>query len=181
MFHARLLELETDLMLQRQNEKPLAELPADCSELIAYLERMLEVKLGSKVPHDWQGWLSYRRPGGCLVILRGRAYRENIFSNVHRAGIDYELGLQSIYEYAHGFDLVPPSSLDHLKINFSSEAKVKVLLWYGENLAEYKLIYFGEVVDDPHHDLSEAIVEGCHWIVKRPAEQTLVEFLKTLK
>ena len=62
-------------------------------------------------------------------------------------------------------------------INFGHETDPKVFLWYGENLAAYKLIYEALVADDPHNELYEAVVEACIWIVKRPKDITLGEFL----
>jgi hypothetical protein len=96
-----------------------------------------------------------------------------------RAGLDVPGGVDTITEFQRGFDVSPPQELDHLLINFGGDVGTpKVFLWYGENIAPYKLIFMADVESDPHHELGEAIVEACTWIMKRPKHQTLNDFLK---
>lgn len=172
------MELEAELAAKEQIQKRMETLPPDCSVLLEYVEKDIEVKLGDKVPKDWKGWLSYRRNNQSVVILRGRAFKDGLFGGL-KAGFDVPLGMDSITEAKKGFDITPPQDLDHLLVNFGMDSQTcKVFLWYGENIAPYKLVFAAEVEDEPHKELSEAIVEACIWVVKRPKHQTLEAFLK---
>jgi hypothetical protein len=96
-----------------------------------------------------------------------------------RAGFDVPMGLDSVTEYRRGFDVSPPQDLDHLLVNFGMDGeRIRVFLWYGENIAPYKLIFAADLTDEPHKELAEAIVEACIWIAKRPKHETLEAFLQ---
>ncbi len=179
MFHHRLLELEAELRAKEHVQNKLEKLTPECLGLFDFLQRDVETKLGDKVPKDWKGWISYKRNSqNSLIILRGRAFKEGMFGGF-RAGMDTPLGLDSITENQRGFDVTPPQELDHLLVNFGLDGEtIRVFLWYGENIAPYKLIYAADLEDDPHNDLAAAIVEACIWIVKRPKHQTLEAYLK---
>jgi hypothetical protein len=176
-FHLRLLELEAELLAKEQSTGSFEQLPADCQGLLEFIEKQVSVRLSDKVAADWKGWLSYRRGKSSLVICRGRAFRTGMFGGF-RAGCDVSYGCDTATEYQRGFDVSPPPDIDHLMMNFGDSRQPKVFLWYGENIAAYRLIFTADVADDPHHDLSEAVVEACVWIVKRPKHQTLIDFLK---
>lgn len=179
MFHHRLLELEAELAAKEQSKHKLDTLPPDCVGILDFVERDIELRLADKVPKDWVGWISYKRNKQALVILRGRAFKDGGMFGQFKAGIDVPNGLDSVTEYQRGFDVSPPQDLDHLLLNFGlAGEKYRVFLWYGENIAPYKLIYAADVDDEPHKELVDAVVEACIWIVKRPKQQTLEAFLK---
>ncbi len=178
MFHLRLLELESELIAKEQSQKGFDVLPAECKSLLQFTEKQVEVSLGQKVPQDWKGWLTYGRKGDQLIICRGRAFSNGLFFSKFLAGLDVPFGLDTITEYARGFDVTPPQELDHLLLNFGSGEKPQVYLWYGENLAPYRLIFLSDVADYPYEALSQAVVEACIWIMKRPKHVTLVDFLR---
>ncbi len=179
MFHHRLLELEAELAAKEQVKHKLDTFPPECSGLLAFVEKDVELRLADKVPKDWRGWLSYKRNNAqAMVVMRGRAFKDGLFGG-HKAGADVPMGLDSITDYQRGFDVSPPQDLDHLLVNFGmDQEKCKVFLWYGENIAPYKLIFAADVHDDPHKELVEAVIEACTWIMKRPKHQTLEAFLK---
>jgi len=182
MFHLRLIELESELLAKEQSQKVLADLPYECLILLEQVEKEVGIKLAQKVPKDWRGWLSYRRHKTSLVICRGRAFSDSgMFANKWKAGLDVPYGLDTVTEYERRFDVTPPQDLDHLLLNFGAGEDPKVFLWYGENLAPYKLIFLTDVLDDPEKDLAEAVVEACTWILTRPKEKTLQEFLKEIE
>ncbi len=182
MFHLKLLELESELLAKQQSSQGLPALPHSCKALIEYVEKEVEVSLAAKVPSDWRGWLTYKRNGDSLIVCRGQAFSEGgMFGGKHRAGLAVAYGLDTVTEYQRHFDVSPPAELDHLLLNFGNEENPKVFLWYGENLAHYKLIYTAEVADDPHAELGNAVVEACTWILQRPKELTLLEFLKNIE
>lgn len=179
MFHHKLLELESELLAKEQS-RPDLEPSVECSALLDHVENQIEVRLSGKVPADWKGWLSYRRYKHSLVILRGKAFKDGMFGSF-RAGADVSLGLDTITEYKRGFDVSPPQDLDHLLMNFGLAGdQFRVFLWYGENFAPYKLIFAADVLEDPHDHLSEAIVEACVWIVRRPKHLTLAKYLSSV-
>lgn len=182
-FHYKLIELEAERVALQQSRKGFADFPVECSVIMEYVEQEVGVKLADVVPKDWQGWLYYRRSNKeSLTICRGRAFKVGGITGKTRAGLDLPiLGLDAITEYQRGFDVSPPQELDHLLINFGGDqSNPRVFLWYGENIAPYKLIFADELTNDPHNELSSAIVEACSWILKRPKHLTLNEFLKTL-
>jgi len=180
VFHNRLIELESELLAKEQAERGFEQLPPECSHLQEFIEHQVEMRLAGPAPKDWRGWLSYRHHKDSLVICRGRAFSEGGLFAKWRAGLDVPFGLDTITEYLRGFDVSPPQDLDHLMLNFGAGKTPRVFLWYGENLAAYKLIYMADVEADPHHELSEAVVEACTWILKRPKDQTLNDFLREL-
>lgn len=181
MFHHKLLELEAELAAKEQTKHKLESLPPECIGILDFVEKDVELRLADKVPKDWRGWISYRRNKQSMVILRGRAFKDGVFGP-HKAGMDVPMGLDSITEYQRGFDVSPPQDLDHLLINFGMDGdNCRVFLWYGENIAPYKLVFAADLSDDPHKELSEAIVEACTWIMKRPKHQTLEAFLKAMQ
>lgn len=178
MFHHKLMELEAELAAKEQSRQKLDVLPPECVGIISFVQKDVEVKVGDKVPKDWKGWISYKRNNNSMVILRGRSFKDGMFG-AHKAGFDLPMGADSISEYQRGFDLTPPQDLDHLLLNFGMDGdKCRVFLWYGENIAPYKLIFAADLIDDPHIEISAAVVEACIWIMKRPKHQTLEAFLK---
>jgi len=180
-FHYKLIELESERVAKEQSRQGFSDLPVECFVLMQYVEREVGVRLADLVPKDWQGWLSYQRNKQALVICRGRAFKESTFGKV-RAGLNVPNGLDSINETQRGFDISPPQDIDHLLINFGGETEdPRVFLWYGENFAPYKLIYMAQVDTDPHTELDEAIVEACTWIMKRPKDKPLSQFLQERK
>jgi hypothetical protein len=176
-FHDRLLELESELLAQEEAARGIDQSIAECAILLDGVEREIGMRLGDNATNDWRGWLSFRRKDA-LLIGRGRAFAEGNFFKSFRAGLDCATGLDSITEYRRGFDVTPPQDLDHLLLNFGQGESIKVFLWYGENIAPYRLIYQADVMSDPTDQLHEAIVEACVWILKRPKSQTLLDFLK---
>lgn len=179
-FHYKLIELESERVAKEQSREGLPELSLECTLLMQYIGREIGVRLADPVPKDWQGWLYYIRAKQSLVVCRGRAFKQGVFGK-SRAGLDVDYGLDTITDAQRGFDVSVPQDLDHLLINFGGEVdNPRVFLWYGENLAAYKLIYMADVESDPEFELGEAIVEACTWIVKRPKHQTLNQYLKTL-
>ncbi|MBX9688530.1 MAG: hypothetical protein K2X27_17610 [Candidatus Obscuribacterales bacterium] len=182
MFHHRLLEIEAELAAKEQSKHKLEVLPPECQAMLSYLEKSVELRLGDKVPKDWVGWMSFRRNNKqSLVIIRGRAFKDGAFGQ-HRAGLDVPMGHDAITEYQRGFDVTPPQDLDHLLVNFGLDGdEFRIFLWYGENIAPYKLIFAANLADEPYKELDEAIVEACIWIIKRPKHQTLEAFLRESK
>ena len=181
MFHHRLLEIEAELKAKEQAKLTSDNISPECFGLLQYIEKEIEVRLGDKVPKDWQGWLSYCRNKQSTVILRGRAFKDGMFGTF-KAGADVAFGLDTITDHQRGFDVSPPQDLDHLLINFGRDGNdFRIFLWYGENFNPYKLIFAADVDDDPHKELSEAVVEACIWILKRPKHMTLPQFLKELE
>ncbi len=178
MFHARLLELESELIAREQSARRFAVLPPDCKCLLEFIERQVELRLGNPVPPDWRGWLTYRRGADSLIVCRGRAVARQGSLGKCRAGLDVAYGLDTVTEYERGFDVSPPPDLDHLLLNFGAGERSQVYLWYGENLAPYRLIFMADVADYPYEALSQAVVEACTWILKKPRHLTLPEFLK---
>jgi hypothetical protein len=180
MLHYRLQEMEAELAAMEQSKHRLTVLPPECAGILDYLERDMEVRLGDKVPKDWKGWISYRRQNKqSLLILRGRAFKEGVFGALCRAGFDVPQGHDAITEYQRGFDVSPPQDLDHLLINFGLDGETfRVFLWYGENIAPYKLIFAANLDDEPYNELSTVVLESCIWVLKKPRHKTLEEFLK---
>jgi hypothetical protein len=178
MFHLKLIELESELLAKEQSKQGFEKFPYACEALIEHVEKEIGVRLADKVPQDWRGWLSYRREADSLIVLRGRAFADGGMFGKWKAGCDVPYGLDTVTEYARHFAVTPPAELDHLLLNFGQAESARVFLWYGENVAEYKLIFMADVQDDPHHELGEAIVEACTWILKRPKDKTILEFLK---
>lgn len=179
MLHHRLQEMEIELAAIEQCKKLSDKLAPECIGILDYIEQEMEVRLGAKVPPDWKGWLSYRRhENQAMVVLRGRAFKEGGLFGVTRAGFDLPQGHDAISDFQRGFDVSPPQDIDHLLINFGLDnERFRVFLWYGENIAPYKLIYAADLDDEPHRELGEAVVEACTWILKRPKQQTLEAFL----
>ena len=176
MFHDRMINLESERLAKAQSQQTDVLLSEACVGLLMYVEQEIGVRLADPVPRNWVGWLSYRRHKNSLAILRGQAFREGIMGKYH-AGLDVPYGVDAISEYQRGLDISPPQDLDHLLVNFGGD-EPHVFLWYGENIAPYKLIFMDDVVNDPHRELMEAVVEACMWIMKRPKGKTLSEFLQ---
>lgn len=179
-FHFRLIELEAERVAKEQSSRGLQTFPVECAVLLQYVQRGVEIKLGDLVPKDWVGWLSYARNKQSLVISRGRAFKIGGAFGKHRAGLDVPNGADAVADFQRGFDVSPPQDLDHLLLNFGENDNPRAYLWYGQNFAPYKLIYEAEVAAEPHQELSDAIVEACTWIMKRPTHQTLDDFLEDL-
>lgn len=192
MLHIKLLELESEIIAREESAraKSLAVLPAECELLKQAVEHEIGLRLADVVPGDWRGWLTYRRGCSELIIIRGRAFKENGMFGKVKAGLDFSGGLDSIADYVRQFDVSAPQDLDHLMINFGvvpstnvvdATGGARVFLWYGENIAPYRLIFEDEVSSDPEHNLLNAVAEGLSWIVAKPKELTLPQFLKQKK
>lgn len=180
-FHARLIELESEIIAKEEALRGVAAPPPECELVLESVENGLSVKLADVVPKDWRGWLSYRRENLQLIISRGRAFKEQGLFAKNRAGVDVPNGLDTVTEYGRGFDVTPPQDIDHLMVNFGSgaDSSIKVFLWYGEGIAPYRLIFEEELTCcDPQRELTDAVLEACQWIVNKPKELTLPEFLK---
>ena len=180
MLKARLLELEAELLAKEEASR-LAEvdsIPAESGLLIEELERELAPALAGVVPENWKGFLTYRRRLGELLICRGRAFKEAGLFGKWRAGLDVPYGLDTITEYLRKFDVSPPQDLDHLTVNFGRGKSVRVFLWYGENISPYRLIFEADLDDNPDAALKTAISDALGWIMRKPKQLTLPEFLK---
>ncbi|CAN5340676.1 hypothetical protein BH11CYA1_BH11CYA1_26750 [soil metagenome] len=199
MLHIKLLELESEIIAKEETAraKAMAVLPAECDLLKQAVEHEIGLHLADLVPADWRGWLTYKRGSSELIIIRGRAFKENGMFGKVKAGLDFSGGLDAIADYVRQFDVSAPQDLDHLMINFGvvpsktkglvknssdsfddTNSNARVFLWYGENLAPYRLIFEDEVTEDPQHNLLNAVAEGLSWIVAKPKELTLPQFLK---
>lgn len=176
-FHARLLELESEIIAKEEAARGLKELTPECALLLEAIEKEIGLKLGDAAPNDWKGWLTYKRDAEQVIICRGRAFKESGMFAKHRAGLDVSYGLDSVTEYRRGFSVSPPQDLDHLLVNFGSGDSIRVFLWYGENIAPYRLIFEDEMLNDPVENLKDAVLEACVWIATKPKELTLPEFL----
>lgn len=202
------LESEIIAKEEAARAKSLAVLPAECDLLRQHVEHEIGLHLADSTASDWRGWLTYRRGSSELIIIRGRAFKESGMFGKVRAGLDFLGGPDTIADYSRQFDVSAPQDLDHLMINFGvvpSKTKglvknstddldfsnsssnnslndtacgARVFLWYGENLAPYRLIFEDEVSADPQHNLLNAVAEGLSWIVAKPKELTLLQFLK---
>lgn len=187
MLHIKLLELESEIIAREESRRAasLARLPEECEILRQAVEREIGLKLADSAPADWRGWLTYRRAQTELIVIRGRAFKENsMFAPKTKAGLDFSGGADSISEYARRFDVSAPKELDHLLINFGvgdTAGGARLFLWYGENLAPYRLIFEREIDDASEAALLDAIAEGLTWIVAKPKEMTLPQFLKQAK
>lgn len=180
MFHHRLLELESELLAREKISCELAAPSVHCDALLDFIQQQVEVRLCDKVPADWRSWLTYRRGQGSLIVVRGRAFKSSWLGG-YKAGLDTALGADAISEYERGFDVAPPQELDHLKVSFTREnTQERILMWFGENIVPYKLILSEPVDSEPHHLISEALVEACVWIMKRPKNLTLKQYLLQL-
>lgn len=180
MLHNRLIELEAEIRAKEKVEQGLKKVPVEALSLLAFIEKSYEARLGDLVPADWRGWLAYQRTPGTLTICRGRAFKHSNWGSKSRAGFDVPHGADAVDEKLRGFDAVPPQDLDHLLVNFGDEDQPKVYLWYGENIAPYRLIFQAQVDDEPHHDLQNACIDACFWIANRPKHLSLPEYLKKL-
>ena len=182
-FHARLLELESELLAKEEAERGIDNLTEDCQQLLQSVEQEIGVKLSDRVPDDFRGWVTYKRKKDQLIIARGKAFKAGGLFPKSVAGLDVSFGLDTATEYSRGFDVSPPQDLDHLLVNFGygQGGQVRVFLWYGENIAPYRLIFEAVMAEDPHNELKDAVIEACVWIMKKPKELTLPEFLEVFK
>jgi hypothetical protein len=185
MLHIKLLELESEIIAREESQRAaaLAQLPPECEILRQAVEREIGLRLADSAPAGWRGWLTYRRGETELLVIRGRAFKDNaIFAAKTRAGLDFSGGADSISEYARHFDVSAPQELDHLMINFGvgdTDSGARLFLWYGENLAPYRLIFEEDISSGSETALLDAIAEGLSWIVAKPKEMTLPQFLKS--
>jgi len=179
MFHARLLELESELIAKEEAERGLTALVPECAILLDSVENEIGVRLADKSARDWKGWLCYRRGKDSMIVCRGRAFDSGGLSHVWHVGFDVRNGAESIGEYHRHLDVTPPQDLDHLLINFGAGKTTRVFLWYGENIAPYRLIFEADIDEDPEKQLKDAIVDACIWILTKPKHLTLPEFLAT--
>lgn len=178
MFHAKLLELESELLAKEEAARAGERLLPECEIILSEMENEVGLRLANKAPKDWKGWLTFRRGKNALVVCRGRSFAGSGILPHWRAGFDVVNGGDSVSEYQRGFDVIPPQELDHLLLNFGvSPPATRVFLWYGENIAPYRLVFEADVTQSPEAELKEAIVEACIWILTRPKELTLPEFL----
>jgi len=180
-FHARLLELESEIIAKAESQKGLDSLTPDCEILLQTVEKEIGLKLAEVAPHDWRGWLTFRNGVDKLIVCRGRAFKEGGMFSKHRAGFDSNTGADSISDHKRGFNVSPPQDIDHLLVNFGCGDSIRVFLWYGENISPYRLIFEQEMVEDPDENLKEAVAEACVWIAKKPKELTLPQYLDRLK
>ncbi|HEY9680202.1 MAG TPA: hypothetical protein V6C86_01260 [Oculatellaceae cyanobacterium] len=176
-FHNRLIEAESELIAKRESERGVSELSAEGLLLLDEIEQEIGIRLGDKAPKGWEGWITYRRKNA-IIVCRGRSFAEGGMFKTHRVGLDVPSGMDAIADYKRGYDVSPPADIDHLLVNFGVEEALKVFLWYGHNIAPYKLIYQSEVASNPAEELKAAIIEACLWILKRPKDKSLNEFLK---
>lgn len=178
MLHIKLLEVESERIAREEAKKALnsAQLPPECDLLKEFVEEEVGLKLGSPCDSNFCGWLSYRRTGGEILILRGRAFKEGMFGK-WKAGLDVPYGAATASEYLRGYDVSPPQDLDHLMLNFGKGENVRVFIWYGENISPYRLIYEADL-DDSRENLIDALSEGMTWILTKPRELTLPQFIK---
>ncbi len=180
-FHARLLELESEIIAKEEAQKGLKELTPDCQILLQTVEKEIGLKLAEVSPSDWKGWLTFRPSKDSLIVCRGRAFKDSGMFSKYRAGFDTAGGGDAASEFKRGFNVSPPQDLDHLLVNFGCGDSIRVFLWYGENISPYRLIFEQEMVEDPDENLKEAVAEACVWIAKKPKELTLPEFLERLR
>lgn len=185
MLHIKLMELEAEKIARDQATKSsqLVSLPHECELLKAHIEEEIGIKLGAICDRDFNGWLTYRRQSGDLIIIRGRAFKESNMLGLGkwRAGLDVGHGLDSVSEALRGFDVSPPPDLDHLTVNFGVETTPKVFLWYGENISAYRLIFAEELENNAEKALDEALSEAMSWVLNKPKDLTLPEYIKKLK
>jgi len=179
-FHARLLELESEILAKEEARRGVENFTPGCEQLLASIAQQIGVKLADPVPQDWRGWICYYRKPDQFIVLRGRAFKTSGIFAKYKAGLDIPLGADSINDYTRKFDITPPQELDHLLVNFGSGDSLRVFLWYGENIAAYRLIFEAEVDTDPHNELADAITEACTWILQKPKDKTLPEYLTSL-
>jgi len=177
MFHFKLLELESELLAKELAGEEVTLTP-ECEHLLHFIEAEIGIGLADRAPKGWRGWIAYRRQKNSLVILRGRSFLETGIFPKYRAGFDVPYGLDAITEYQRGFDVTPPQELDHLLINFRLLSPPRLLVWYGENIAPYQLFFEAEASFENEAKLKDAIAEGCIWILTKPKDSTLSEFLK---
>jgi hypothetical protein len=168
-------------LLAKEEAQRLANfdvLPPECELLLDDLERELAPTLASAIGTNWKGFLTYRRHVGELIVCRGRSFKESGMFGKWRAGLDVSYGLDTVTEYLRKFDVSPPQDLDHLMVNFGRGKTVRVFLWYGENMAAYRLIFEADMEESPEEPLNAAISEALGWIMRKPKELTLPDFLK---
>lgn len=177
MFHFKLLELESELIAAELANQEIT-LTDECIRLMQFVEAEIGMKLADHAHKDWRGWITYRRDKNSLMVLRGRAFLKQGMFAKYAAGLDVSCGLDTISEYERGFDVTPPQELDHLLINFRLMNPPHVLVWYGENIAPYQLFFDAEASYECENSLKDAIAEGCVWILTKPKELTLSEFLQ---
>lgn len=177
MFHFKLLELEAELLAKEEAARGIVEMTPECLFLLQTIETEIGVSLAAKVPQNWRGWLSYRRESDSLIICRGRAFSAGMFGKC-KAGFDAAGGGDVIADYERNFDVTPSQDIDHLLINFGKGEKTRIFIWYGEGIAAYKLIFESAIDDGTDEQLQAAVVEACGWILKRPKQVTLTEYLK---
>lgn len=177
MFHYKLLELESEL-LAKELAGEEAVLTPECEQLLQFIESEVGLRLADRAPKNWRGWITYRRQKNSLVILRGRSFQEpGLFLRDHRAGFDVPYGFDAVTEYQRGFDITPPQELDHLQINFRLVNPPHAMVWYGENIAPYRLYFEIDAAFESENQLKDAVAEGCVWILTKPKNLTLSEFL----
>lgn len=177
MFHYKLLELESEL-LAKELAGEEAVLTPECEQLLQFIESEVGLRLADRAPKNWRGWITYRRQKNSLVILRGRSFQEpGLFLRDYRAGFDVPYGFDAVTEYQRGFDITPPQELDHLQINFRLLNPPHVMVWYGENIVPYQLYFEADAAYESESQLKDAVAEGCVWILTKPKDLTLSEFL----
>ena len=177
MFHHKLIELESELLakeLAQQN----AVFTSECQGLLTFIEVEVGMKLADPTFKQWRGWLTYRRKNESLIVVRGRAFADGAIMPRYLAGMDVAYGMEMAKEYQHKLDVTPPQELDHLLINFAAGDPPRAMVWYGENIAPYKLFFVAEASYDIEEELKDAVAEGCVWILTKPKELTLAEFLE---
>lgn len=193
MLHIRLLEMEAELIAREQIKRAESDAGRPLSEKsLFYLQEIVNevgLQLAQPCASDFRGWLTYTRKGtrgagsSDLVLLRGKSFKEGGLFGKHRAGLDVVNGLDHALEYLRNIDVTPPAELDHLLINFGrgKDNQDHVFIWYGENVAPYRLIFEHRVDDLSLETLHSALGQGLHWILSKPRDTTLPQYLQSLK
>ena len=150
MFHAKLLELESELLAKEEASRVGSQLPPECESIMQEIENEVGAKLADKSVKDWRGWLTFRRAKNSVVICRGQSFSTGGITPQWRIGFAIVNGSDSVRERMRGFDVSPSPDLDHLLLNFGmGDRYTKVFLWYGEHIAPYRLIFEADVTQSP--------------------------------
>lgn len=186
------MEMEAELIAREQIARAESDdgriLSAKSLFFLQEIGNEIGLELAQQCASDFRGWLRYTRKGSRgagssdLVLLRGRAFKEGGLFGKHRAGLDVVNGLDHALEYLRKIDVSPPPDLDHLLINFGrgqeKDAQDHVFIWYGENVAPYRLIFEHQVEELSLETLHQALAQGLEWILSKPKDLTLPQFLK---
>jgi hypothetical protein len=179
-FHQHLIELESELIAKQEIERELSdELAFECSLILDAIEQEIGIRLGDKVQPNWSGWIAYRRKNS-TIICRGRSFAQSGLRKSYRVGWDIPGGESSISDCMRGHDVSPPQEIDHLLLSFGGSPELKISLWYGENIAPYRLVCQLPASLDSLEELKTLIVEACTWILRKPKGMTINQFIKSI-